>query len=114
MGDLDPAWLRSFAAIAQAGSVTRAAQQVHRTQSAVSTHLQQLEAALGARLVERTTRALSLTQEGERFLPHARRLLELQAQARAAVQPVVSKRVWRVGISEYFRPSYLGELLGVL
>jgi len=51
MTDLDPAWLRSFAAIARAGSVTRAAQQVHRTQSAVSTHLQHLEAAVGARLV---------------------------------------------------------------
>jgi DNA-binding transcriptional LysR family regulator len=114
MNDLDPAWLRSFAAIAQAGSVTRAAQQVHRTQSAVSTHLQQLEAALGARLVERTTRALSLTQEGERFLPHARRLLDLQAQARAAMQPVDSQLVWSVGISEYFLPSKLGELLGVL
>lgn len=114
MNDLDPAWLRSFAAIAHAGSVTRAAQQVHRTQSAVSTHLQQLEAAVGARLVERTTRSLSLTQEGERFLPHARKLIELQALARAAVQPQEARQVWRVGLSEYFLPARLGELLGVL
>ena len=55
MNDLDPGWLRSFAAIAQTGSVTRAAERVHRTQSAVSTQLQQLEATVGARLVERST-----------------------------------------------------------
>ena len=115
MTDLDPAWLRSFVAIAQAGSVTRAAQQVHRTQSAVSTHLQQLEAAVGARLVERTTRALALTPQGERFLPHARQLLELQAQARASVLPAAAQQpVLRVGLSEYFFPARLGELLGVL
>lgn len=115
MTDLDPSWLRSFVAIAQAGSVTRAAQQVHRTQSAVSTHLQQLESAVGARLVERTTRALALTQEGERFLPHAQRLIELQAQARASVLPATAQQpVLRVGLSEYFFPSKLGELFGVL
>lgn len=115
MTDLDPSWLRSFVAIAQAGSVTRAAQQVHRTQSAVSTHLQQLEAAVGTRLVERTTRALALTEAGERFLPHARRLIDLQAQARASVQPASARQpVLRLGLSEYFFPGKLAELLAVL
>lgn len=115
MTDLDPSWLRSFVAIAQAGSVTRAAQQVHRTQSAVSTHLQQLEAAVGTRLVERTTRALALTEAGERFLPHARTLIDLQAQARASVQPAAARQpVLRLGLSEYFFPGRLAELLAVL
>lgn len=115
MTDLDPSWLRSFVAIAQAGSVKRAAQQVHRTQSAVSTHLQQLEAAVGTRLVERTTRALALTEAGERFLPHARRLIDLQAQARASVQPASARQpVLRLGLSEYFFPGKLAELLAVL
>ena len=114
MTDLDPAWLRSFVAIADAGSVTRAAQQVHRTQSAVSTHLQQLEASVSARLVDRTTRSLALTDEGERLLPHARRLLALQDEAHAAVAPHASHAVWRIAISEYFLPARLGELLGVL
>ena len=114
MSDLDPLWLRSFAAIAQTGSVTRAAQQVHRTQSAVSTHLQQLEASVGARLVHRSTRALALTAEGERFLPHARKLLDWQDEARQAVQPAAQAEVWRIGISEYFFPARLGELLALL
>lgn len=114
MNDLDPLWLRSFVAVADTGSVTRAAQQVHRTQSAVSTHLQQLEASLGVRLAERSTRALALTAEGERFLPHARRLLDWQADARAAVQSKGEEPVCRVGISEYFMPGRLGELLALL
>lgn len=114
MTDLDPLWLRSFVAIAATGSVTRAAQQVHRTQSAVSTHLQQLEASVGARLVARSTRALALTAEGERFLPHAQRLLAWQDDARAAVQPAPADEVRRVGISEYFLPARLSELLGLL
>lgn len=114
MNDLDPAWLRSFDAIARTGSITRAAQQVHRTQSAVSTQLQQLEASVGVRLVERTTRSLTLTEQGEQLLPHARRLLVLQQEAHASVRPKEAPAVWRVGISEYFLPARLGELLAVL
>ncbi len=114
MNDLDPAWLRSFAAIARAGSITRAAQQVHRTQSAVSTQLQQLEAALGAHLVERSTRSLALTAQGHAFLPHVQALLRAQAEAQAAVHPAREAAVHRLGISEYFMADRLGELLGVL
>ena len=114
MNDLDPLWLRSFVAIADFGTVTAAARQVFRTQSAVSTHLQQLEASLGVPLAVRSTRALALTAEGERFLPHARRLIALQAEARAAVQVGDAARPWRIGISEYFLPGRLGELLDLL
>jgi len=114
MNDLDPGWLRSFAAIAQTGSVTRAAERVHRTQSAVSTQLQQLEATVGVRLVERSTRSLALTPEGERFLPHALRLLDLQAQAHASVRSRDDAPMLRVGLSEYFVPQRLAELLGLL
>ena len=114
MNDLDPAWLRSFVAIARAGSITRAAPQVHRTQSAVSTHLQQLEACVGAHLVERSTRALALTAAGLAFLPHAQALLRAQDDAHAAVRPTREAITHRLGISEYFMPDRLGELLGVL
>jgi DNA-binding transcriptional LysR family regulator len=114
MNHLDPLWLQSFAAIAASGAVARAAQQVHRTPSAVSMHLRQLESALGARLVERTTRSLKLTAEGERFLPYAQQLLDLQSQARAAVRPAPEQAVWRIGISEYFVPQRLQALLALL
>ena len=114
MTDLDPAWLRSYAAIARTGSVTRAAQQVHRTQSAVSTHLQHLEAAVGTQLVERSTRSLALTAHGLAFLPHAQALLRAQEEAHAAVRPAREAATVRIGLSEYFMPDRLGELLGVL
>ena len=55
MNDLDPLWLRSFVAIADCGSVTGAARRVHRTQSAVSAHLKQLESTLGTALATRTS-----------------------------------------------------------
>lgn len=114
MNHLDPLWLQSFVAIARHGAVARAAQQVHRTPSAVSLHLRQLEGALGARLVERTTRRLQLNAAGERFLPYAQRLLELQAAARVAVQPAQAQAVWRIGFSEYFLPQRLAGLLALL
>jgi DNA-binding transcriptional LysR family regulator len=115
MNHLDPLWLQSFVAICRLGSVTRAAREVHRTQSAVSTHLRQLEAAVGVRLVARSTRSLSVTAEGERLLPHAQRLLDLQAAALAAVAPTRGVApVWRIGISEYFVPTRLAELLALL
>src|SRR5258706_11374877 len=114
MTDLDPAWLRSFVAIARSGSVTRAAWQVHRTQSAVSTQLRLLESTVGVKLIARSTRALSLTSEGMAFLPYAERLLLMQQEAHAAVRPVLRQTPRRIGISEYFFPSRLGELLSVL
>jgi DNA-binding transcriptional LysR family regulator len=77
-------------------------------------HLRQLESSLGAHLVERTTRSLKLTGEGARFLPYAQRLLELQAAARAALREEEAQAVWRIGVSEYFLPPRLDELLALL
>lgn len=114
MNHLDPLWLQSYCAIARTGAMARAAQQVHRTPSAVSMHLRQLEGALDVQLVQRTTRSLRLTAEGERFLPFAQELLDLQGAARAAVQPVRPQETWRIGISEYFMPQRLEALLALL
>jgi DNA-binding transcriptional LysR family regulator len=71
----------------QAGSLAAAGRRVGITPMAASRRLAALEAELGVRLVHRTTRALSLTPEGEAFLPHARALLEQEAESRAAVRP---------------------------
>jgi DNA-binding transcriptional LysR family regulator len=69
---------------------------------------------LGARLIERTTRRLQLTREGERFLPYARELLDLQQAALQALRPETEQGLWRIGLSEYFLPSRLKALLGFL
>ena len=71
----------------QAGSLAAAARRLRITPMLASRRLAELEAEVGARLMHRTTRALSLTVEGEAFLPHARALLEEEAVARASVHP---------------------------
>lgn len=68
-------WVRAFEAAARLGSFTAAAQELGLTQSAVSQRIAQLETHLGARLFLRQPRAISLTVEGEAWLPHVRTAL---------------------------------------
>jgi len=70
-----PADLGFFSAIASAGSLSAAARELGITTPAVSKHLAQMESRLGVALVNRTTRRMSLTPEGELYLEHARRIL---------------------------------------
>lgn len=75
--------LRAFEAAARHLSFTKAAEELHLTQSAVSRQIQSLEQALGAKLFERRTRALALTEGGARFYTVVEDALEsLQAGAR--------------------------------
>jgi LysR family transcriptional regulator, carnitine catabolism transcriptional activator len=60
--------IETFLCVAEAGSFRRAAEMLHRSQSAVSVHVRQLEDELGVPLLERTTRRVSLTQEGRTLL----------------------------------------------
>lgn len=78
---LDLAALRSFVAVADTGGVTRAAGFLHLTQSAVSMQIKRLEEALQVRLLDRTGRGVTVTQEGTQLLGYARRLLALNDEA---------------------------------
>ncbi len=69
--------LRSFAAVAEVGGVTKAAGFLNLTQSAVSMQLKRLEEALGIPLLERSGRGVSLTAAGEQLLGYARRMIAL-------------------------------------
>lgn len=60
--------LETFLAVAEHGSFRRAAEQLHRSQSVVSTHIQQLEEELGLPLFERTTRRVAMTSHGRTLL----------------------------------------------
>ena len=75
--NLDMTALRSFVAVAETGGVTRAAGQLHLTQSAVSMQLKRLETALGQALLDRSNRSVSLTRQGELLLSYGRRLVSL-------------------------------------
>lgn len=75
--NLDIAALRSFIAIADTGGVTRAAQRLHLTQSAVSMQIKRLEESLGVPLLDRQGRSVALTKRGEEMLSDARRLIAM-------------------------------------
>lgn len=79
--NLDLTALRSFATVADAGGVTRAASQLNLTQSAVSMQLKRLEEQLGLSLLDRGQRQVTFTAEGEQLLGYARRILALNDEA---------------------------------
>jgi DNA-binding transcriptional LysR family regulator len=72
---IDTLGVQAFLAVADHGGFGRAAQALHITQTALSRRIQNLEAFLGVKLLERTTRSVALTRLGQDFLPQARRLL---------------------------------------
>jgi DNA-binding transcriptional LysR family regulator len=80
--------LRIFARVAELGSFTRAAEQLGLAKGRVSTAVQQLEAGLGARLLQRTTRRVRLTPDGEQFLEACKTLIADAEQLQAMFQPV--------------------------
>ena len=76
---IQPADLGFFSALARAGSLGAAARELGITTPAVSKRLAQMESRIGMSLVNRTTRRMSLTPEGEIYLKHARRRAEAAA-----------------------------------
>ena len=72
---IQPADLGFFSALASAGSLSAAARELGITTASVSKHLALMESRMGVPLVNRTTRRMSLTPEGELYLAHARRIL---------------------------------------
>ncbi|MFF8596060.1 LysR family transcriptional regulator [Streptomyces sp. NPDC015220] len=81
---LDPRLLRGFVAVAEELHFTRAALRLYVAQQALSRDVRRLERELGAELFVRTTRQVTLTADGERLLPHARRVLAAQDELLAA------------------------------
>jgi len=78
--------MHTFVRVVEAGSFSAVARELSTTQSAVSKQVATLERHLGARLLARTTRSLSLTNEGERYFEHARRLVAEVLEAEASVR----------------------------
>jgi DNA-binding transcriptional LysR family regulator len=100
--DLDMGALRSFATAVRTGSMGRAAEELERTQPAISQQLRRLEDVLGCRLLRRTARGVVMTAEGEAFLPLVERILALNDEAQIHVRSRISATVRqrRVGIIE--------------
>lgn len=104
-------WLRAFVAVVDAGSLSGAAPLVHRSQSAVSMQIKKLEVALGRPVLLRGPRHLEVTPAGAELLSYARRVLDLQAEAHAALfGPKLAGRV-RLGVPDDYASTYLTPVL---
>lgn len=103
--------LRTFVAIADSGSFTRAADAVHKTQSAVSMQMKRLEERVGRPLFARDGRQSKLTEEGERLLDYARRIVRLNQEALAAFSAAQLAGHVRLGVPDDYADRYLPEIL---
>jgi DNA-binding transcriptional LysR family regulator len=108
---LDTDQLRSFVAIVDEGSFTRAAERVHKTQSAVSMHVRGLEAQLGCALFVKQGRGARLTAEGEQLVEFARRILREEAGAIAALSRKGLRGTVRFGVPDDYAEAFLADTL---
>jgi len=97
-----PQQLLSFVAVCETGSFTRAAERVFLSQSTVSQQVRRLEEALGKPLLERTSHQVQLTEEGDRLLGYARRIIALNGEAHDALSDQWRDGVVRLGVPEDF------------
>jgi len=96
-----------FAKLIESGSFSAAARQLRMTKSTASKHVSRLEDALGVRLVNRSTRRLSLTEVGREILPHAERIRE---EMRGLEDKVAGLKSEPVGLLRLSAPVAFGNL----
>ncbi len=108
---LDSEVLRTFVAIADSGSFTRAGENIGRTQSAVSMQMKRLEASIGRTLFRRIGRSVLLSADGEALLGYARRILNLHAEALAAFRTPEMAGLVRIGIFDDLAERFLPHIL---
>jgi len=108
-----PADLGFFSALASAGSLSAAARELGITTPAVSKHLALMESRIGVLLVNRSTRRMSLTPEGELYLEHARRILgEIDGMEELlGVAKAIPKGLLRVNATLGFGRSHVAPLI---
>ncbi|KIQ82872.1 LysR family transcriptional regulator [Aeromonas sp. L_1B5_3] len=108
MNNVDLELMGLFATVVEQGSFTRAAELMGMPKSSVSQKISRLEAQLGVRLLQRTTRRLSLTPQGEVYVEHCQGLLTLARSANLAMARLRSAPAGRVRITA---PEATGTLL---
>jgi DNA-binding transcriptional LysR family regulator len=110
--NFDVAALRSLLAGMELGSFARAADRVGRSTSAISAQIKKLEEQAGTALFRKSGRGLALTAAGEAMLGYARRLVDLNDEAAAAVRGVDLAGGIRLGLQEEFGEGLLPDVLG--
>ena len=104
--------LRAFEAAARTRSLTRAAESLHLTHSAISHQIKSLETDFGVRLVERAGRGIRLTDEGERFATRVRAVLSDLGDAVREVTERANPRQLRVSVIPSFAARWLLPRIG--
>ncbi|RKE39676.1 LysR family transcriptional regulator [Paraburkholderia sp. BL23I1N1] len=111
LSSLDPELVRAFVAVVDSGGFTAASKLLHRTQSTISLRIRTLEDRLETHMFLRNSRRLALSRDGENFLIHARRIIQVQNEAIAALNRSSSDGVIRFGLPEDYAELWLPELL---
>ena len=111
MPTLDILLLRSFVAVSRTGSISAAALQVGRTQSAVSMQMQRLEAVVGQPILHRTGTGVELTAAGDRLLSHAERILGAHDEALASVAGAGLRGAISFGCPEDYLTAFFPRIL---
>lgn len=108
--------LRYLQAVADHGNFTRAAQDLHISQPTLSQQIKQLERRVGAQLLDRSGRAVRLTDAGEAYLAHIHRALRELAAGERAVQDVtdLSRGHLRLAVTPTFTAYLVGPLIAEL
>jgi DNA-binding transcriptional LysR family regulator len=113
---MDLTQLRSFAAVAAAGHVTRASEKLHLSQPTVSGHIRALEEELGVVLFERLTGGVTLTHTGRLLLEDAKRVLGEAQHLRDHARALSGNMDARLRLGTILHPDYLrlGQLVAVM
>ncbi|THF67873.1 LysR family transcriptional regulator [Deinococcus sp. Arct2-2] len=103
--------VRAFVAVAEERNFTRAAARVFLSQPAFSRVIQQLEGELGTRLLDRTSRVVTLTDAGRAFLQHAQNVLTELELATSELLSAAGQAKLRVGFPQYATYGLIPEVL---
>ena len=105
--------LRSFAAVAELGHLTRASERLHVSQPAVSAQIKALEDELGVTLFERVSSGMVLTAAGRKLLPAAEKVLEAAQSLRMRAKAIQGEIVGRARVGTVSDPEFtrIGEFL---
>src|SRR5690349_7127585 len=108
------AGMRVFTAVVDAGSFARAAEKLELSRGMTSRYVAQVEAHLGVRLLNRTTRRLSLTEAGHDYYQRAAQVLALveEAEHAASHDAATPRGTLRVNTSVSFGARHMGAAIG--
>ena len=99
--------LRSFAAVAEAGHLTRASEKLHISQPALSAQIKALEDELGVALFERTPSGMTLTTAGQRLLPEATKVVTAAGALSSHAKAFAGETTGRARVGTLADPQFL-------